>query len=163
MHLCPSNIGVVIPQQNTQNNKTKVKPILKIIFNNNTQPDPFLTYSIVSPPNFLLDLYCPVELYTIPGAITPSIDIWSFGIISYYFITHKMPFKSKEEIYNSLNNPPSTYFSSISCYRYDINYILKECLSPNPSLRPTSQKLYDSLTNIEIAIQKQCIIIIIYM
>lgn len=163
MHLCPSNIGVVIPQQNTQNNKTKAKPILKIIFNNNTQPDPFLTYSIVSPPKFLLDLYCPVELYTIPGAITPSIDIWSFGIISYYFITHKMPFKSKEEIYNSLNNPPSTYFSSISCYRYDINYILKECLSPNPSLRPTSQKLYDSLTNIEIAIQKQCIIIIIYM
>lgn len=154
LNLCPANIGVIIPENN--NNKPILKLALHSMINNNQDP----TFSILSLQNNNLDLYTAVELYTIPGAISEYCDIWSFGILSFFFITHKTPFKSKEDIYNSLNNKLYSV-PKINSYRYDINYILELCLSLIPNDRPKSNEVYKTLDEAEIILQKQSIMIYI--
>lgn len=96
------------------------------------------------------DVYNPIELYTLPLNISENIDIWSFGILSYYYITHKLPFESQEELFKSIDRDSSNYFPKISSYRIDINELLQYCVSCNPNDRPKINIINSILSNIEI-------------
>lgn len=142
--LKPYSIAVI--DQLRESDLSNVKLIcLNALDNSNSQNFTSLIQSSIP-----FDVYNPIELYTLPLNISENIDIWSFGILSYYYITHKLPFESQEELFKSIDRDSSNYFPKISSYRIDINELLQYCVSCNPNNRPKINIINSILSNIEI-------------
>ncbi|SCM20382.1 protein kinase, putative [Plasmodium chabaudi adami] len=152
-------------------------PLPYITYINYTKQNPKYIDEITSAPFFLYTNTFNLKLmnnhkniYTAPEVLrgeeyTNKSDIYSFGILMYELIFETLPFKNKHN--NNFNLFLSILIST--CYfqnyiYFDINkfknnnimshifinitILIKLCLNPDPSNRPTSKYLYDYFKNI---------------
>lgn len=154
----PKNIAVIY------NSESSDLPTLKLInisskqcncnSNSNNSPLISLSTSILnstsSPSSSSFDCFVPIELYSFPTGMSNKIDIWQFGVLSYLYITHSLPFNSIDELYKAINNNPNDYLPKINSYRMDINNLIENCISPIPANRPNISTIHYTLSNIKV-------------